>query len=656
MTYKTPDVYVEEISIFPPSVAEVATAIPAFIGYTEKFEHKGISYQHKAKEIKSLVEFEEYFGKGPKLDVTEVKIDGLNQPTEVKLNSSYYLYDSLKLYFTNGGGRCYIFSCDVYQNNGTVKKSDFDECIKSLKKEDEPTMIVFPDATNLTTESQFYQLQKDALSQAGKLMDRVVIMDLLTDAENKGKVGDFRQNIGMQNLKYGAAYTPYLKTAFTKTVRYKDFYTKVTKGGAAFDFKLLNINDDKILDTLILIEELYAASDLMKDFKASTLKANYALNAASVKTATNSISSKHRDLLDEIFSALKDLEDVATRDISTVTLNEAGATLSPKNNLTMIARGLLPSIATDLDLLNQYNIEARTDIGEDGSSGLFADEDIDWTATLAWGSDLSTPSGSSDVIDGSEPSVGVKNSSLIDAAAPIIQKILSVYQEIEVSAKELENSLENSIYENISVIKNISSKIATSESIIPPSGAMAGIYAQVDSSRGVWKAPANVSVSGVIGVTEKIDSVDQETLNVDVDAGKSINAIREFAGKGTLVWGARTLAGNDNEWRYVPVRRFFNMVEESVKKSTYWAVFEPNDANLWIKLKSMIENYLTQKWREGALAGAKPEQAFYVNIGLGKTMTAQDILEGRLIIDIGMAAVRPAEFIILRFMHKMQEA
>jgi hypothetical protein len=121
-----------------------------------------------------------------------------------------------------------------------------------------------------------------------------------------------------------------------------------------------------------------------------------------------------------------------------------------------------------------------------------------------------------------------------------------------------------------------------------------------------------------------------------------------------MVWGARTLAGNDNEWRYVPVRRFFNMVEESVKKSTYWAVFEPNDANTWVKVRGMIDNYLVQKWRDGALAGATPKDAFFVKCGLGVTMSAQDILEGRMIVEIGLAVVRPAEFIILKFMHKMQ--
>ena len=105
-----------------------------------------------------------------------------------------------------------------------------------------------------------------------------------------------------------------------------------------------------------------------------------------------------------------------------------------------------------------------------------------------------------------------------------------------------------------------------------------------------------------VGLIAPKQNARQDELNVDATTGKSINALRAFAGKGTLVWGARTLAGNDNEWRYVPVRRFFNMVEESVKKSTYWAVFEPNDANTWVKVRGMIENYLTQKWREGALA------------------------------------------------------
>ena len=190
--------------------------------------------------------------------------------------------------------------------------------------------------------------------------------------------------------------------------------------------------------------------------------------------------------------------------------------------------------------------------------------------------------------------------------------------------------------------------------VLPPSGPVAGVYAATDTNRGVWKAPANVGLANVLEPVVKLTNALQDDLNVDATTGKSINALRAFAGKGTLVWGARTLAGNDNEWRYISVRRFFNMVEESVKKSTYWAVFEPNDANTWVKVRGMIENYLTQKWREGALAGATTKEAFFVRCGLGTTMSAQDVLEGRMIVEIGMAVVRPAEFIILRFSHKLQ--
>jgi hypothetical protein len=191
---------------------------------------------------------------------------------------------------------------------------------------------------------------------------------------------------------------------------------------------------------------------------------------------------------------------------------------------------------------------------------------------------------------------------------------------------------------------------------LPPSAALAGVYARVDRDRGVWKAPANVSLLSVTGPVVKITHEQQEDLNVDPTAGKSINALRAFTGKGTLVWGARTLAGNDNEWRYIPVRRLFNLMEESAQKATAFAVFEPNDATTWLKVKAMIESYLYGLWERGALAGPTPEASYFVNVGLGKTMTAQDILEGRMIVEIGVAAVRPAEFILLRFSHHMQQA
>lgn len=198
------------------------------------------------------------------------------------------------------------------------------------------------------------------------------------------------------------------------------------------------------------------------------------------------------------------------------------------------------------------------------------------------------------------------------------------------------------------------SAVTNIQMLLPASAAVVGVYAQVDNARGVWKAPANINITNALRPEFLINNKQQEDLNVDSVAGKSINVIRTFAGRGpAIIWGARTLAGNDNEWRYVPVRRFFSMVEESVKNATEQFVFEPNDRNTWVRVKSMIENYLTQQWKAGALMGASTKEAFFVHIGLGETMTELDIWEGRMIVEIGMAAVRPAEFIILRFMHKM---
>lgn len=190
--------------------------------------------------------------------------------------------------------------------------------------------------------------------------------------------------------------------------------------------------------------------------------------------------------------------------------------------------------------------------------------------------------------------------------------------------------------------------------ILPASSAVVGKYAEVDDSRGVWKAPANIGIDYAVRPEKLISHKEQENLNVDTTGGKSINVIRSFPGRGpAIIWGARTLAGNDNEWRYISVRRFFNMVEESTKNATEQFVFEPNDRNTWIRVKSMIENYLTQQWKAGALMGTTEREAYFVKVGLGETMTEVDVWEGRMIVEIGMAVVRPAEFIILRFMHKM---
>ena len=205
------------------------------------------------------------------------------------------------------------------------------------------------------------------------------------------------------------------------------------------------------------------------------------------------------------------------------------------------------------------------------------------------------------------------------------------------------------------LFNNILTDIKSTLNLLPPSAAMAGIYTMVDNSRGVWKAPANVSLSSVIAPSVNITHDDQEDLNVTTQ-GKSINAIRTFVGEGTLVWGARTLDGNSLDWRYVNVRRTMIMLEESIKLASKAYVFEPNVANTWVTIKSMIRNFLIGIWKRGGLAGASPDDAFSVHVGLGETMTPEDILEGILRVTVLVAITRPAEFIEITFQQQMQKS
>ena len=203
--------------------------------------------------------------------------------------------------------------------------------------------------------------------------------------------------------------------------------------------------------------------------------------------------------------------------------------------------------------------------------------------------------------------------------------------------------------------KQIINQIKVQLNMLPPSSGMAGIYATVDNARGVWKAPANLSYSSAISPSVNLTNDDQEDLNITV-TGKSINAIRTFVGEGTVVWGARTLDGNSQDWRYINVRRTLIYIEQSVKYAAKTYVFEPNDSGTWILVKSMISGFLNDLWKAGGLVGNSPAEAFEVDVGLGATMTPTDILDGIMRVTVKVAVSRPAEFIVITFEQKMQES
>lgn len=216
-------------------------------------------------------------------------------------------------------------------------------------------------------------------------------------------------------------------------------------------------------------------------------------------------------------------------------------------------------------------------------------------------------------------------------------------------------TLDKALRTNMPIYIKVMNAIAEFMNCMPPSAAMAGVYTQVDNSRGVWKAPANIALKSVVAPSIEISQTLQQSLNVTPD-GKSINAIRSFPGEGTLVWGARTLDGNSLDWRYINVRRTLIMLEESIKLAAKAYVFEPNTANTWVSMKTMINTFLTDIWKRGGLVGATPADAFSVSVGLGSTMTTEDILEGILRITVLVAVARPAEFIEITFQQQMQKS
>ncbi len=578
---KTPGVYIQEISKLPASVAPVATAIPAFIGYTEKNSRGGKTIPvNTPTRITSLLEYVEIFGEAfdEKLSVTLTGGSTEVADTNIAVAATsalapYTMYYNLVMYFGNGGGPCYIVSVGNYvatPQNSDITYAALKAGLDAIEQEDEVTLLVIPEAILLAQPNR-ETLNDNMLAQCAKLQDRFAILDAKVLGGTVKADGDgFRDDLGIGNLKYGAAYYPSLKTAVSLNFENDDVSIVDSRTGGPYGgLKLSDILDGnnaglKATGTITIDDFSLLGLDTITINGTSFVEgADFAAGATSNTNAATSLMSA--------ITAAADPDYTATRAANVITITAAAAGTAGNS--------------IDLDY---------TDSGSGVAASISG-------ATLSGGS------------SGLKP--------------------------------------DKTLYNNI--VKEISRKF---EMTLYPSSTMAGVYARVDNMRGVWKAPANVSLYQVKDPTILVTHEQQGEFNIDATSGKSINVIRKFSGKGSIVWGARTLAGNDNEWRYVPVRRLYIFIEESVKKATEFVVFEPNDAKTWLRTRTMIENFLAGLWRDGALAGAKPEEAFFVKVGLGQTMTALDILEGRMNIEIGMAAVRPAEFIILKFSHKMQES
>ncbi|MCP1572531.1 phage tail protein [Herbaspirillum rubrisubalbicans] len=514
--YSTPGVYIQELNGFPNSVVPIATAVPAFIGYTPTAQYQGKSYYNKAQKITSFAEFQaiymldnppppsdpsrqynpEYYLVAQKSKPTAgqyLYLNGTYYSILPDQNTIYYLYNSIKLFYQNGGGDAYIVAVGPYGPpsktsltdpsvravNPNVQLNDLTAGLALLKNEVEPTMYIFPEAT-LLAPADNATLMQAALEQAEEMQTVVCIFDVIGGMDPDpvmytNDIQNFRNSTGNNGLKYGVTYYPFIGTTIMQN--------------ADIDFTNLFGGDIKQLGNII--------------------------NPPSAPNAT----------VAQILSA-----------IQTPPAN-------PMSNSQLQAALLI--------------------------------------------------------------------------ASPTYQQIINHVLE----------------YANI----------------LPPSGAMAGVYTVNDNLSDVWNAPANTSIVGAVSLPIRLSDAQQANLNVDAVSGKSINAIRFFNGQGILIWGARTLDGNSQDWRYVSVRRTMTYLEQSVKLAARNYVFEANDINTWSAVTSMISSFLTDVWKQGGLQGASPSDAFSVSCGLGSTMTADDILNGYMRVTVKVAVVHPAEFIEITF-------
>lgn len=569
---RMPGVYTQEVPTLPPTVGVIQSAVPVFIGYTEKASWKGESLSGKPTRIKSMKEYEERFGGAKKVEI-EVIVDNrqaLPIRPEVLVDKvttlKHKMHYALKLYYANGGGPCFILSVGDYSGDPNEEELGADAVFKVLQKAKDVTILLFPDGSSLSLNAYKSVIEK-ALLHCEKMKNRVTVIDVHGGDKSEPEItadAEAFQSAMPNDLnfkKYGMAYFPFLES------------------GLAYQYDASKVT----------------ISDHLDD---STPK---------LKTATANILAK------------KAAVEVANQAVVTATAVKAFLE-KMKEKFTAGT----PFSAEDKE---QLPVAVQTAIDTSG--------DVVGALDTA--------------ITGANSDITAKDGDLATATTALT----NTKQDGVTAGLLIGKKMDSIINTNNKVYSQIQQAIRAFPVSMPPSPAIAGIYVRTDATQGVWKAPANVSVFGVVQPTIELDDDDHAELNAP-DNGKSINAIRAYPGRGILVYGGRTLAGNDLEWRYVNVRRTFCFIEDSVARAMQDFVFAINTQETWIKVKAMIESFLLRLWKAGGLYGNTPQDAFEVIVGEPDSMSVEEVLSGIMRVIIKVAVARPAEFIILQYEHKFE--
>ncbi|MBL4662484.1 MAG: phage tail sheath family protein [Flavobacteriaceae bacterium] len=627
-TMKTPGVYIQELDAFGNSVVPVPTAVPAFIGYTEKTSYNGKSLLNKSVKVTSLAQFLSIFGSNPpevkytltgallpeRLTELQTEVDG----TAATLAAANKIVTEV----TDAGGEA-TDEQTAAVTKATEENTEAQTNLEAAKTNDNIKVLLEAQATI------------DGLTEGNEPSDGQLkaLGDAQSTFANEIKNADF--------VDHGYAYSLAQKSInFRLYSAMKFFYEN--GGSACFVMTIGGYNYDNasIKDTTAFTD---AITLLEKEQEPTMLVIPDAVEVFdSNVTHTNTSKDKYYE---QRYKNAYSLQNAM--------INHCGGMMS-RIAILDIPGGYIPP-GTSITSVQQF----RTSVSpENPKFNSYAAAYYPWLNTTVYqSSEISYKNidqGSYETLQSllenefTDPNTGI--------VLQDIQEYIAAYDPDSSKVESGKVRKADKVLQNVSKSYQLLLKgVMTQMNLIAPSAGMAGIYTSVDNNEGVWKAPANVGMQSTVSPAISIDHSQQEDLNMPIN-GKSICAIRAFTGRGNLVWGARTLDGNSNDWRYINVRRTMIFLEQSVKEAAKTYVFAPNDASTWTNVKSMISNFLTGVWKQGGLVGPKPASAFSVSVGLGSTMTGDDILNGIMRVSVKVAISHPAEFIEITFQQQMQEA
>ena len=617
-TMKTPGVYIQELDAFGNAVVPVPTAVPAFIGYTAQTSYNGKSLINKPVKVTSLTEFLTIFGNTPPQvqyaitsSILPERIDALQELQDAATTA----LDAANAAVKKAGDKATQDQKDAV-TAATKEQTDAKTALDTAQKDTNIAALVAAQKA-LTTAQTASPLVPANIAKAEAAVKTAQDVFTKLEAEASFNVGGYSYTINNKTINYRL----YSSIKFFYENGGGDCYIMSI---GTYDYAKGSITDTTdFLNAMTLLKKeteptMLVIPDVVeiKDPTGTDLQSIYA-NAYSLQSE---MINHCGEMMNQV--AILDIPGGYSEPLVGTTSveqfrNSVEPTLPKSNSYASVYYPWLHTTVYQTSEISYNNVE-------NGSySQIQQMLNVEFTNAK-----------------------GVMNAD--------IKTIISAFATPAVPTAPTQASADTVLQNLSKSYKLLMGAIMSNMNLMAPSAGMAGVYTTVDNNEGVWIAPANVGVQSTISPSIKIDNAAQEDLNMPIN-GKSVCAIRAFTGRGNLVWGARTLDGNSNDWRYINVRRTLIYIEQSVKDAAKAYVFAPNDAGTWVDVKGMISNFLTGLWNQGGLVGPKPADAYSVSVGLGSTMTGDDILNGIMRVAVKVAVSHPAEFIEITFQQEMQK-